>query len=253
MLKEFIKHIQETTQPLIQTIDPDIDSGSTFAVTSDGKAVELRPSIDHPDTLPLHSLDALVKLVQTEAIKMADAAALTPLYITIPDHLTVRCFGRPDPDARYFRQVYYEAKATDVPGWGEKVQLGFEEAQIALRTRFQETPDTQYAMKLLSDICCGAKVVYNDNGIATTVTTQKGVALQSNEQVRPIITLKPYRTFQEVEQPESIFLIRVNERGISFTEADGGMWKLRARETVKAFLEKALEAQRAGEVREDAV
>ena len=89
---------------------------------------------------------------------------------------------------------------------------------------------------MLSDICCGAKVIYNDNGIATTVTTQKGVALQSNEQIRPIITLKPYRTFQEVEQPESIFLIRINERGISFIEADGGMWKLRARETIKSYL-----------------
>ena len=211
MLKEFIQHIQQTTQPQIVTI-----GNSTFAVNADGGANEIRPIIDHPDTLDLHSLDALV---------------------------TVRCFGQPQPDARFFRQVYYEAKATDVPGWGEKVQLGFEEAQIALRTRFQETPDTIYAMKLLSDICCGAKVVYNDNGIATTVTTQKGVALQSNEQVRPIITLKPYRTFQEVEQPESIFLIRVNERGISFTEADGGMWKLRARETVKAFLENALEAE----------
>ena len=98
-------------------------------------------------------------------------------------------------------------------------------------------------MKLLSDICCGAKVIYNDNGIATTVTTQKGVALQTNAQIRPIITLKPYRTFQEVEQPESIFLIRVNDRGISFTEADGGMWKLAARETIKAFLEKRLEQE----------
>lgn len=120
------------------------------------------------------------------------------------------------------------------------MQLGFEEAQIALRTRFQETPDTLYAMKLLSDISCGAKVVYNDNGVATTVTTQKGVALQSNEQIRPIIGLRPYRTFQEVEQPESIFLIRLNERGITFVEADGGMWKLRARETIKAFLEERL-------------
>lgn len=237
MLKEFIEHIQNTTQPLIHMIDRDIDSGSTFAITSDGEVTEIRPTIDHPDTLHLHSLDALVKLVQTEAAKAAE-----PLYITIPDHLTVRCFGRPDPNARFFRQVYYEAKATDVPGWDEKVQLGFEEAQIALRTRFQETPDAIYAMKLLSDICCGAKLVYNDNGIATTVTTQKGIALQSNEQVRPIITLKPYRTFQEVEQPESIFLIRVNERGISFTEADGGMWKLQARETVKAFLEEKLAA-----------
>jgi len=230
MLKEFIEHIQKTTQPIIREI-----GSATFAVTADGEASEIRPAIDHPDTLPLHSLDALVKLVRTEALQVE-----TPLYITVPDHLTVRCFDRPQPDARFFRQVYYEAKATDVPGWGEKVQLGFEEAQIALRTRFQETVDTIYAQKLLSDICCGAKVVYNDNGIATTVTTQKGVALQSNEQIRPIITLKPYRTFQEVEQPESIFLIRVNERGISFTEADGGMWKLKARQTVKAFLEEQL-------------
>lgn len=241
MLKEFIQHIQATTQPIIKEI-----GGATFSINADGSANEIQPFIDHPDTLPLHSLDALVKLVQTEAAKMA---APSPLYITIPDHLTVRCFGQPDAEARFFRQVYYEAKATDVPGWDEKVHLGFEEAQIALRTRFQETTDTIYAMKLLSDITTGAKIVYNDNGIATTVTTQKGVALQSNEQIRPIITLKPYRTFQEIEQPESIFLIRVNERGISFTEADGGMWKLHARETIKAFLENALEAEvAAGEV-----
>lgn len=34
-------------------------------------------------------------------------------------------------------------------------------------------------MKLVSDISLGAKVIYNDNGIATTITTQKGVALQT--------------------------------------------------------------------------
>lgn len=235
MLKEFIEHIQETTRPLIHQVSPDSDL-RTFVIGHDGRAMELLHNIHHPDTLRLHSLDALVKLVQTEAIVAADF----PLYITIPNHMTVICFGQPDAGARYFRQVHYEAKATDVPGWEEKVSLGFEEAQIALRTRFQETADTLYAMKLLSDICCGAKVVYNDNGIATTVTTQKGIALQGASQIKPIIKLKPYRTFQEVEQPESSFLIRVNERTISFTEADGGMWKLQARETVKAFLEEKL-------------
>lgn len=236
MLKEFIEHIQKSTQPIIQQV-----GDSTFVIKGIGGTEELHPAIYHPDTLPLHSLEALVKMVQTEAASVGE-----PLYITIPDHLTVRCFGQPNEEARFFRQFYYEAHAADVPGWDEKVQLGFEEAQIAMRTRFQETADTIYALKLLSDICCGAKVVYNDNGIATTVTTQKGVALQSNEQIRPIITLKPYRTFQEVEQPESIFLIRVNERGITFTEADGGMWKLKARQTVKAFLEEQLAEEVAG-------
>ena len=175
-------------------------------------------------------------MIKTEAPRFTEA----PLYITIPSHLLVQCFTQPEPTERYFRQFFYEVKATDVPGWDSKVQLGFEEMQIALRTRFQETPDALYAMKLLSDISTGAKITFNDNGVATSVVTKKGIDLQANETIRPIVKLKPYRTFQEVEQPESTFLIRVNERGISFTEADGGMWKLKARETVKAFLEKAL-------------
>ncbi len=236
MLKEFIKHIQETTQPQIITVE-----GATFAVNGDGGAHEIRPMLDFPDTLPLQSLDALVQLVRTEALRFTEEDE--PLYITVPDHLTVHCFGNPDYEMRCHRQIWYEAKATDVPGWGEKVSMGFEEAQIALRTRFQETADTPYVQKLLSEISCGAKVVYNDNGVATTITTQKGVALQTNESIRPIVTLRPYRTFQEVEQPESIFLIRVNDRGIGFTEADGGMWKLRARVTVKAFLELRLKTE----------
>lgn len=230
MLQKFIEHIQKTTQPLITEVD-----GSTFRINSDGDVKEILPTIFHPDTLPLNSLDSLIKMVNTEASEQD-----TPLYITIPDHMTVRCFGQPDAAERYHRQVYYEASATDVPGWAEKNTLGFEEAQIALRTRFQETPDTVYAMKLVSDISLGAKVIYNDNGIATTITTQKGVALQTNEQIRPLVKLRPYRTFQEVEQPESIFLIRVSDRGISFIEADGGMWKLTARETIKTFLEERL-------------
>lgn len=233
MLKEFIEHIQKTTQPLIQEVD-----NSIFCITPDGDVREILPRLINPDTLPLNSLDSLVKMVKTEAMKVE-----TPLYITIPDHMTVRCFGQPDCAQRCFRQVYYEAHATDVPGWESKQELGFEEAQIAMRTRFQETADIAYLQKLLSEITTGAKVTMNDNGIATSIVTQKGVALQSNESIKPIVNLRPYRTFQEVEQPMSPFLIRVNERRIAFIEADGGMWKLAARETVKKFLEDKLQTE----------
>lgn len=233
MLKELFDRIQEAAAPKTETVD-----GVPFIYSSDGSYAQIKPDLEYPETIKLNSLDALVKLVRTEATE--DDA---PLYITIPSPTCVRCFGQPDPELRYHRKFYYEANATDVPGWDAKSQLGFEEAQIALRTRFQETADTAYAMKLLSDISCGAKVVYNDNGIATTITTQKGVALQTNAQIRPLVTLKPYRTFQEVEQPESIFLIRINDRGISFTEADGGMWRLAARKTIKEYIEQRLDEE----------
>ena len=232
MLKELFEHIQHTAQPIIHK-----EGETTFVVTTNGVVEELIPTIDipHPDTLPLHSLDALVKLVQTEAAKTAE-----PLYITIPNHLTVRCFGQPDAEARFFRQVYYEAKATDVPGF----QDGFrdqEKAIIELRSRFAPGEGVDYLLDLLSRISKENGVITNDNGVSQTVEARQGVALKTMERLKPRVPLRPFRTFQEVEQPESEFLLRMDEEGnIGLFEADGGMWKLTARQTVKAFLEAKL-------------
>lgn len=227
MLKEFIAHIQKTTQPIIQQI-----GSSTFAINSDGYAREILPSIYHPDTLPLHSLEALVTLVQTEA-----AAMDAPLYITIPDHLTVRCFGQPDPGTRYFRQVYYEAHATDVPGFRDGYREQ-EKAIIELRSRFAPGEGVDYLLDLLSRISKEDGVTTIDNGVSQTVEARQGVALKAMVQVKPRVPLRPFRTFQEVEQPESEFLLRLDEEGnIGLFEADGGMWKLAARQIIKAFLE----------------
>lgn len=233
MLKEAIEKIASMATPRLEVI-----GNGTFMIGPNG-AEELRPELDQVATITLNSLDALVKMVKTELGNSYGA----PLFIQIPSHTKVVAFTVPNFKARCLRTVPYEVKATDVPGWEPETLLGFEQAMIALRARFQETEDTTYALKLLSDITTGSKVTYNDNGIATSVVTQSGVALQKNANIRPIIRLRPYRTFQEVEQPESRFLIRVTERGIKFVEADGGMWKLTARQTIKEYLEKALEKE----------
>lgn len=230
MIKEAIEKIQELATPFIHR------EGSRAFVVSANSVRELVPSRDEPRETTLSSLDSLVKMVKNEALCIYD----NPLFITVPTHTSVECFARPNQGLGWDRLTYYIAQATDVPGWDAKTVMPFEEALIALRTRFQPTPDTDYALKLLSEITTGAKVTFNDNGIATSVVTKKGIDLQSNQAIRPIISLRPYRTFQEVEQPASQFLIRINERGISFIEADGGMWKLVARQTVARFLEEQL-------------
>ena len=233
MLKEAIEKIQELCAPNLFQID-----GKDFLADKDGGYTEVKPDLEMVENIHLSSLDAIVAFVKTEAVKRYNV-----VYITIPDHKTVKCFTHPLNDFRMNREYLYTADATDVPGWSEKVSLTFEEALIALRTRFQPTADTDYALKLLSDITTGSKVTFNDNGVATSVVTKKGIDLQSNTAIRPIIKLRPYRTFQEVAQPESQFLIRINERNITFVEADGGMWKLDARNTVKKYLEQALESE----------
>lgn len=231
MLKEAIEKIVSLANPVVTEVD-----GVSYLFDKEAGYTQIKPDLDQVETIALSSLDAMVKFVTREAVALTDSI----LFLTIPNHMTVACFTSPDKGSRNLRTYLYNAKATDVPGWDASMKLGFEEAQIALRTRFQHTNDIEYAQKLLSDITTGCKVTYNDNGVATTIVTQQGVALQGKSTIRPILNLRPYRTFQEVEQPASDFLIRVNDRYISFIEADGGMWKLAARETVKAYLEEHL-------------
>lgn len=231
MLKAAIEKIQSMTLPNIITCN-----NKQVIISHDGSYNEIQTDLEEVTTIELNSLDAVVQFVKTEAMKMTNSI----LYLTVPNHKQVCCFTSPNPDKRNKRTFFYTAYATDVPGWDATMKMGFEEAQIALRTRFQETPDALYAQKLLSDICTGSQVTFNDNGIATTVTTTKGVALQAKEAIRPIVRLRPYRTFQEIDQPVSEFLIRLSDRYISFIEADGGMWKLDARQSIKTYLEENL-------------
>ena len=133
MLKEALQYILDGMRPEIQDL-----CGRAYVITHSG-AQEVIETPIAPDTVPLHSLDSIVKMIRTEAIHLEDVN--TPaLFVNIPSPTNVVCFSQPDCEQRCHRTVYYSADATDVPGWDAKVTLGFEEAQIALRTRFQETP-----------------------------------------------------------------------------------------------------------------
>lgn len=144
---------------------------------------------------------------------------------------------------RWERQELYAAESKDAPGWDDK-WLDYESAVIALRSRFVPNDGTAYLLDLLSKISNQGDVQTNDNGMTQSVTVNKGIALLGKEIVKPIVPLMPYRTFQEIPQPESEFLVRVREgrfgNEIGILEADGGMWKLAARKTIKDYLDEAL-------------
>lgn len=234
MLKAAIEKIESMTKSTIYEKD-----GCAYAISHNGDVTEIMPEIIAPEPKSLSSLDSIVKMVQTEAVNMFEK-----IHINIPSHLSVEAFTELwSAEERFARPTLYVANATDVPGWEEETKLPFERAAVALQTRFQESKDREYTLQLLSQITTGAKITYNDIGVATTIVTQKGVQLQQNSTIRPIVKLRPYRTFQEIEQPECLFLIRIDERGISFVEADGGMWKLTARNTIKDYLEAALKTE----------
>ncbi|NQK92942.1 hypothetical protein HO498_01330 [Streptococcus suis] len=58
------------------------------------------------------------------------------------------------------------------------------------------------------------------------------------------VTLRPYRTFAEVEQPASQFIYRIDKAGyMALFEADGGKWKLDAINNIATYLKSKLGEQ----------
>lgn len=237
MLKEAIEKIVSLAGPKTFTAGE-----HTYIADDRGGYSEVRPEVDLPDEKALASLDALVKLVKAEALVLYGG----PVFITVQKHDHVKAFLRPlvEKDGRCKRPLLYHALAVDVPGWGDEEMLPFDMATVALQTRFQASEDRDYAVELLSNISAGAEIQHLDDGITTYVTTKKGAAIKGQPKaVKPLVKLRPYRTFQEVEQPESLFLIRLEEDHVTFRAADGGMWKLTARQTVAAWLTEQLRAE----------
>lgn len=120
-------------------------------------------------------------------------------------------------------------------------QLDYETMMITLKSKFVETPELLELVKLLGTITEENSAQLSDDGFTQTVVVRKGIAIKDNKAVKPIVNLKPYRTFNEVEQPESQFLLRLSEGGyVALYEADGGAWKLQARRNVADYLKSAL-------------
>lgn len=112
---------------------------------------------------------------------------------------------------------------------------------IELRSLFIPNEGTEYLLDLLSRMSDENTVSTNDNGVTQAVTARQGVALNAVVNVRPRIKLQPFRTFLEVAQPESEFLLRVDsEKGIAFFEADGGIWRLEAKRNIAEYFERGL-------------
>lgn len=199
-------------------------NGQTY---TDRELTRIPPHVDRPECLTVTGLDSICKLIRTE-IEMVD----TVVMVQAKSYDTVEVMTTYLPD--YSRNILYRAK-TDAPGlhcgWRDR-----ETALIELRSLFLPNDGTAYLLELLSRITDDNNITTKDNGVTQTVEARQGIALNAMVDIKPRINLCPFRTFLEVEQPESEFLLRVDaSRGIGLFEADGGVWKLEAKRNIAGY------------------
>lgn len=120
---------------------------------------------------------------------------------------------------------------------------------IGLQTLFVDSPTRAQILQLVSAIRENQVKDTFDDGVAQSVTVAAGVALVGEQKVPNPVKLIPYRTFREIEQPESLFVLRLKQSQdgtkplAALMEADGGAWKLEAIQRIAAYLK-----ERIGEV-----
>lgn len=115
-----------------------------------------------------------------------------------------------------------------------------ESMTVTLSTRFAKDEARDLIMRAVGNIKADQSQSVADDGVSQQITVKMGAELQNVKIVNPV-PLVPLRTFHEVEQPASPFVLRFDKEGkAALFEADGGAWKYQAVKNIEAWLNEKL-------------
>ena len=120
--------------------------------------------------------------------------------------------------------------------------MPLEEFVIRVQTGFVDTGHRAAVLALVGNVKEEAVRTSTDDGVTQTVATRVGITRAEQTDVPPIVNLAPYRTFAEVDQPVSPFLLRMQggsqgeKPRAALFEADGGAWRVIAVERIASRL-----------------
>lgn len=138
------------------------------------------------------------------------------------------------------REMLFEVNAV-LPRFEYGREYDQEAFLVSMQACFRSNEDREAVAFLASNIVNTQQATFSDDGVTQQAVVKTGITTKENAFVPNPVTLIPYRTFLEVEQPESKFVYRISEgmKGapmFKLVAADGGLWKNQAMENVKRYL-----------------
>jgi hypothetical protein len=199
--------------------------------------------VPRPDTITVHNLRGFCGFITNDIDRRIDKTA-SLIVVNSPQQVMLISAVCGD-DLRRDRLV-----KADLDNELETFPFGRflpqEEFAIRFRSLFvqKDGDDSEYVLSYASKLVGGTQIDGSDDGITQEVQVKRGLSgvLKDKISLKPIVKLSPYRTFREVEQPESEFLLRVRLDGnnvptVALFEADGGAWINQATETVVQYIQ----------------
>lgn len=142
------------------------------------------------------------------------------------------------------RRHFLTAEA-DNPSFPFGRYMSLEEMIIALQTVFVRNDAVDLILSNLGNVTDADVRTLGDDGTSQEITRRVGIQRAEKAVLPKLHMLAPYRTFNEVEQPECQFILRL-QSGVAkqgdglptaaLFEADGGAWRMAARKFVFEWL-----------------
>lgn len=187
-----------------------------------------------PAQIQVNTLEAVVDYLNSGIDLHGD------VFVHVVDPMTVDVFTAFNGNGR--RVELIRAKAhTGFMQFGQFMDV--ESFIIRLQAGFTDTLDRHKVIGYVANIDHEHTVKTTDNGLSQKAVVKVGIVDKEEVAVPNPVKLAPYRSFIEVDQPMSDFILRLKNEGTqaALFEADGGAWKLEAVENVAEYLHKQLE------------
>lgn len=204
-------------------------NGQEYIIDKNGEPVLVEPVIyKAKEPIRLNTLSGLVDYIKSNIDGFDD------LILHVVDEKLAELKGKLQPNGD--RELLAVATAI-VPEFDFDSYMDIESFNIALQSQFVKTDDRDILLKVVGNLKEDNVKTTGDDGVSQAVTIKTGVASAADVKVPNPVTLIPYRTFVEVEQPESKFIFRMKDgpKGAIF-EADGGAWRNQAILNIKKYL-----------------
>lgn len=225
MLKSLFEYVVGLSKANVVTID-----GTVYT----DKPLHL-PEMPTIETLRTDNLSSIVNF-----IKHAWDADLHDIDDTVQKIIHVEDAGKVNLYSSVCNECMDRQKFMTAEWAGNKFPFGqfmdAEKFNILLQTCFMETDDLKVIQQVVGNLRDEAVQNYGDDGVSQSVTIRTGIATVGQVRVPSPAKLRPYRTFLEVEQPASLFLLRMREGGqCALVEADRGLWRETARQNIRNY------------------
>lgn len=187
-----------------------------------------------PDYIQVSSLHGIVDWVKTEGKVYADK------FVHVCSPTDVQVWGA--LDKIWMTRRAYVRSTVSKCAFPFGRALDIEEFIISVQCYFCDNPDKKAMINFISQITAHEVATAHDDGIAQTVTVKNEMGRADRASFNPIVELKPYRIFREVQQPRGQFLLRLSKGSegrlpdVTLHDADGDHWQHEAVQNIYDWL-----------------